>query len=139
LEKRTTETVWMSTKYGREVKPWFENIKTKNDKHGLNGPQGHAPDKVIKYRFGKKGPDQHNQIHWEPEHRNMVIQAPDTYQGSLGQQGSKYFINTDKCWIVNGFIHKANGNFREQFFIKKVSIIGNSIYVGAAPTDEANI
>lgn len=32
LQKRTVDTNWSHLKYGREIRPWFADIKVKNDK-----------------------------------------------------------------------------------------------------------
>ena len=66
--------------------------------------------------------------------------CPQTYSGQLGLQQSKYFNNQDLCWIVNGMIYRASGNFRENFYMKKMQIgQKTNLYVGATPTKEEHV
>jgi hypothetical protein len=40
-----------------------------------------------------------------------------------------FWTNTNQCWIVNGFIEKADGNFKNEFFFTNIENTG--IYIGS--------
>jgi hypothetical protein len=45
--------------------------------------------------------------------------------------GNCLWLNTDKVWIVNGVMHKADGNFLNKFFFKKID--NSCITLGSYP------
>ena len=60
----------------------------------------------------------------------MTILNPENYRGQLGTHGSDAQLNTDKVFVVNGEIHKADGNFVSNFFISQVD---ENLFVGPYP------
>jgi hypothetical protein len=69
--------------------------------------------------------------------RQLVIQKPELYRGQLGQAGSDMWRNDKHCYIVNGHIHKADGNF---IFGLSFDKIGNTgIYLGGFPQSEEEV
>jgi len=74
----------------------------------------------IEYAFVKKNTYTNiNQKEREPK-RTFQIQDPSRYRGQLGAQGTDLWSNTDKVFIVNGFVQKADGNFIGPFFFKTI-------------------
>ena len=46
-----------------------------------------------------------------------MIQNPEKYRGQLGTHGSDAQLDTDKVYVVNGEVHKADANFISNFYI----------------------
>jgi hypothetical protein len=66
-----------------------------------------------------------------------VIQDPSKYFGQLGSLNNHLWLNTDKVWIVNGFMNKADGNFINAFSYKE---IGNTnVFIGSYPNNEMDL
>ena len=55
----------------------------------------------------------------------------------MGAQGSQLFKNTDRVFIVNGEVHKADANFIGPFFYVPIGKTGISI--GSYPIYETDI
>lgn len=49
-----------------------------------------------------------------------MLQDPSKYDGRLGLQEHNVQINTEKVFIVNGHLEKADGNFIGLFMFKKI-------------------
>ena len=50
-------------------------------------------------------------------YRLIKIQQPHDYDGRLGAAQNCFHLKDDDCWIVNGWLFKADGNFLDKFFI----------------------
>lgn len=71
----------------------------------------------------------------EREPRRLVdLQDPNTYRGQLGAHRTCLWLNTDRCYAVNGCVFKADGNFLNQFFFTRVG--HTKITLGSYPTFE---
>lgn len=74
----------------------------------------------------------------EREPQNSIqIKDPATYNGSLGRQGTDFYDKTDKVWIVNGHINKADGEFNQHFDCWPIGDSG--IVLGRAPLHEGDV
>ena len=72
----------------------------------------------------------------EPK-RTITIDNPHNYRGQLGAKQSCFHGKSNKVFIVNGWMHKADGNFLNQFFYHP---IGNSgIFIGSYPLYEMDV
>lgn len=67
----------------------------------------------------------------ERDLRWVDLQNPNEYHGNLGKMRSCLEMNTDQVWLVNDAVFKADGNFRNHFFIK--SIGDTPITLGSYP------
>lgn len=131
LEKNPLKKEWMGVKYGEDVRPWRCQVSLSNTEGSNTGQWKPSAENVLRYRYGRKGTD-FPSVCWEREPaRSVQIQNPSDYRGQLGAQGSKYWLNTDTLWIVNGQIHKADGNFLEEFYITKLG--DTRICIGSHP------
>ena len=74
----------------------------------------------------------------EREPQNSIqIRDPGTYNGQLGRQGHDFYDKTDKVWIVNGRINKADGEFNQHFDVWRVGDTG--IILGRCPLHEGDV
>ena len=65
-----------------------------------------------------------------------VVQNPNEYTGQLGRQHSCLWLNTDRCWLVNGAVFKADGNFMNHFFYRAIG--DTPITVGSYPKTQSD-
>lgn len=63
----------------------------------------------------------------------MHFLDPSTYDGSVGNSESKYQYNVEGVYIINGQVHKADGNFINEF---EYVNIGENLYIGNYPQDQ---
>jgi hypothetical protein len=69
--------------------------------------------------------------------RYITIENPHDYRGQMGATQNCFHLKSSKCWIINGWLHKADGNFLNNFFFQRV---GNSnLFMGSYPLYEMDI
>lgn len=88
----------------------------------------------MRYTFIRRNRVTGEQV-WERDPKRLVdLQDPNTYRGQLGAARSCLWLNTDRCYCVNGCVFKADGNFLNPFFYKR---IGDTwITLGSYPINE---
>jgi len=123
---------WMPIKYGKGQYPWECEVLFPNEDGSNHGQWKESSEmNKIEYSFVKKNAYTNiNQKEREPK-RTFQIQDPSRYRGQLGAQGTDLWSNTDKVFMVNGFVQKADGNFIGPFFFKTIS--NSNITIGSFP------
>ena len=133
-------TSWMPVKYGQSMNPWVCAIQFPNTQGNNCGQFKLDPDidvQKLEYNYSMKNGVKGQNI-WEREPKRQIeIQDPSKYRGQLGAQQSSLFKNTDRVFIVNGEVHKADGNFVGAFFYAPIGKTG--ITIGSYPIYEADV
>ena len=83
----------------------------------------------IKYQYIKRNQTNHKEVIEREPRRELRICDPNLYRGQLGLQRSSYFANTDNVYIVNGYVNKADENFRGNF--QCFPIDGTKLVIGS--------
>ena len=129
---------WLLGKYGQPVRPWERTLAMKNERNNSAGQfmidetSNHLWYCYV-HTHGQTG-----QATREREPQNSIqIKDPATYNGALGRQGTDFYDKTDKVWIVNGRINKADGEFNQHFDCWQVGDTG--IVLGRAPLHEGDV
>ena len=66
-----------------------------------------------------------------------MIENPHDYRGQQGAAKNPFHWKVSNCWIINGWMHKAEGNFINQFFFQR---IGNqNIFMGSYPLHDMDV
>jgi hypothetical protein len=74
----------------------------------------------------------------EREPQNQIeIQDPATYAGQLGRRGTDQWDKTDKVWIVNNRINKADGEFNQHY--EHFDIGDTGILLGRCPSKNYHV
>lgn len=118
------------------MKPYTYTITLPNI-HGSNCGQWDASSGAQKftYNFTKTS---YNQKYMERHpHRVLECQDPSKYDGKLGIQEHNVQGYTDKVFIVNGHIEKADGNFIGEFMPRRIGDIG--IVMGNYPQNNDDV
>ena len=94
-----------------------------------------ASEQQFQYRFIRKT---HNGLITERDpKRYITIENPHDYRGQMGATQNCFHGKSSKCWIINGWLNKADGNFLNNFFFQRV---GNSnLFMGSYPLYEMDI
>ena len=75
---------------------------------------------------------------WEREPKRQIeIMDPSRYKGQLGAQNSSLWKNTDRVFIVNGSVQKADGNFIGPFTLVQIPKI--YLTIGSYPVFDTDI
>jgi hypothetical protein len=72
----------------------------------------------------------------EPK-RTIVIDNPHNYRGQLGAKQTCFHGKSNKVHVVNGWMHKADGNFLNQIFYQQIRNSG--IFMGSYPLYELDV
>lgn len=129
---------WLLEKYGVPVKPWERVLHLRNEKNNSSG-QFYIDDNdkylwyCYSHTFGSNG---NTLVEREPQN-TLQIKDPATYNGYLGRKGNNAFDKTDKVWIVNGIINKADGEFNQHFNCWKIGNTG--VVLGRVPMHEGDV
>lgn len=124
------EIDWMDIKYGKDVAPVKFVITMKQKAGSCDGQFKDSKDQMIIYKY-KKTSFNGMQMSERGVDREIHIENPHEYRGHLGAQQDIFFKKSRKCYIINGCMHKADGNFTGDFFCKQ---IGNSnVFMGSYP------
>lgn len=91
-------------------------------------------DAEMRYSFIRRNRLSGEQV-WERDPKRFVdLQDPNTYRGQLGSTRSCLWLNTDRCYAVNGCVFKADGNFLNPFFYRRIG--ETCITLGSYPLGE---
>lgn len=126
------EIDWMDIKYGCDVAPARFMVTLKQQDGTSDGTFKNAKEQMIIYKY-KKYTSNGMQISERGVEREIHIENPHEYRGFLGAKQDLFFKKSRKCFIINGTMYKADGNFVGDFFSKQ---IGNSnIFMGSFPQE----
>ena len=130
----------MATKYGKQMNPWVCSIQFPNTQGDNCGQFKLDPElnvKTLEYSYNVKNGSKIQNM-WERDPKRMIeVMDPCKYRGQLGAQGSALFKNTDRVFIVNGEVYKADGNYIGPFFFAPIGKTG--ITIGSYPIYEADV
>lgn len=125
---------WMEHKYGMNVRPWEIDVEVDNIR-AERGQFRSDDESALQYHFSVRRGDGTELVEREPA-RMIDLQNPNKYRGQLGSQNSPLWLNTDRVWNVNGAVFKADGNFLNCFFFKKIGETPISLGSYAATFDD---
>ena len=134
MEPMRTPHEWMLPKYGTKVRPWQVALEFPNTESEEGQFRGGA-DSNLKYRYTLRNSQTGDMVS-ERDERWIDLQNPNEYTGQLGQQRSCLWLNTDRCWLVNGAVFKADGNFLNHFFFRTIG--DTPITVGSYPQTQSD-
>ena len=128
---------WMFPKYGAMMQPFECTIKFPNVEGSNFGQWKSGSGPKFCYSYQKRN-DMKGVNQWEKEpKRTFAIQNPSDYRGQLGAQKISFQHHTDRVFIVNGNINKADGNFHGNFYFNKLGDTG--LTIGSAPSTDHDI
>ena len=133
--KDANPVIWMPSKYGVNWNPFKITVIMKNEVSGIDGQWKEAThDNCIAYEYEFINLNKEIHHHERAPKRNFFIQNPADYKGQLGASGSNVWANTERVFVVNGFVNKADGNFELDFRYQKIEDTG--ITIGSYPGSE---
>jgi len=91
----------------------------------------HDPIKKIEYLYSMKNFKSQEVVFEREPYRVIEIQDPFFYRGQLAHKETSYVTNTQKAFIVNGEINKADGNFEGGFFFNWIE--NTNVILGTYP------
>ena len=113
------------------------NVDSGKNDAGIYDPMSEKTQ--FTYLYGKRNIFRKEMV-WERQpKRHFIILNPEDYRGELGARKNKFniFANTDKIWIINGTVGKADGNFFPNFNFDQIGLTG--LYLGGVPNVEKNV
>lgn len=125
MKRRPRKDGWLMTKYGKDVSPWECRLMVPNTDPRYDLFK-------LEYQYQIKTQSQ-NHVERIPQ-RAIEILDPASYDGQLCYQGTTEQYNTDRVFLVNGFLDKCDANFLRQFKVSKISDSG--IFIGPYPQEE---
>lgn len=135
MHKLPRQINWMDVKYGRPMQPIQCTMKMYQREGSKVGMFQNQEDQIFAYNFIRKT-SQGIVTERDPK-RTIAIENPHNYRGQLGANQTCFHGKSNKVFIVNGWMHKADGNFLNSFFYQQ---IGNSgIFMGSYPLYEMDI
>ena len=117
VSRISKEIDWMDIKYGKDIAPVQFITTMKQLAGGCEGQFKDAKDQMIIYKY-KKTSFNGMPITERGLEREIHIENPHEYRGHLGALQDCFFKKSRKCFIINGWMYKADGNFVGDFFFK---------------------
>lgn len=116
------------------MRPWQITVQFPNEQGSNTGQFKGGADSEMRYSFIRRNRVTGDMMHEREPRRFIDLQNPNTYRGQLGAQGSCSWHCTDRVYCVNGCVFKADGNFLNNFFLKRIS--HSRISLGSYPLHE---
>lgn len=125
----------MDVKFGKMMQPIQCTMKMKQKTASNVGMFKNHEDKNFVYKFIRK--THAGMVAERAPERKITFEDPHTYRGQQGSKQSCFQGKASQCYIVNGWLHKADGNFLHEFYYNQ---IGNSnVLMGSYPLYEHDI
>ena len=126
---------WMRVKFGKPMNPIQVSMKMMQKEASNVGKFKDESEKYFEYRFIRKTTN--GIIQERDPQRQVIINNPHEYKGQFGANSSCFNKKSIECFVCNGWLYKADGNFLSGFFFQRIA--QTNLFMGSYPLFEMDV